>query len=185
MKKTIIVYLIGKPGVGKYTIAKELAKSGYIICDNQLVNNPVFTLLNYDGFSKIPEYAWNVIAKIRTAIFGFIEQETNNNYILTNVLNEDDGDRNLYNQVEQMAARRDSLFIPVKFSISKEEHIKRVTTPSRRERWKSIDHEEAHSKDKLLTIKHENLLERDISKLSAAQSSGIILEHINSLGVKK
>lgn len=74
--KTKIVYLIGKPGVGKYTIAKELAKNGYIICDNQLANNPIFTLLNYDGFSSIPEYAWDEIAKIRTVLFDFIEQET-------------------------------------------------------------------------------------------------------------
>ena len=52
---TQIVYLIGKPGVGKYTIAKELRKSGFIVCDNQLVNSPIFTLLNYDGYTKIPE----------------------------------------------------------------------------------------------------------------------------------
>ena len=25
-----------------YTIAKELAKHGYIICDNQLINYPIF-----------------------------------------------------------------------------------------------------------------------------------------------
>jgi dephospho-CoA kinase len=34
---TTIIYLIGKPGTGKYTISQELAKSGYVICDNQLV----------------------------------------------------------------------------------------------------------------------------------------------------
>ena len=39
---TNIIYLIGKSGSGKYTIAKELAKHGYIICDNQLINYPVF-----------------------------------------------------------------------------------------------------------------------------------------------
>ena len=33
---TNIIYLIVKSGSGKYTIAKELAKQGYIICDNQL-----------------------------------------------------------------------------------------------------------------------------------------------------
>ena len=36
---TTIIYLTGKPGVGKYTIAKELAaKYGFIVCDNQLIN---------------------------------------------------------------------------------------------------------------------------------------------------
>ena len=47
--KTTIIYLTGKPGIGKYTIAKELAKShGFIVCDNQLINNLIFELLQYD-----------------------------------------------------------------------------------------------------------------------------------------
>ncbi len=33
-----IIYLIGKPGTGKYTIAKELEQFGFIICDNQLMS---------------------------------------------------------------------------------------------------------------------------------------------------
>ncbi|MCC8400282.1 MAG: hypothetical protein LN563_06965 [Rickettsia endosymbiont of Platyusa sonomae] len=51
---TIIIYLIGKPGTGKYTIAKEIARAGYSICDNQHINNPIFSLLNYDGLTPIP-----------------------------------------------------------------------------------------------------------------------------------
>jgi dephospho-CoA kinase len=40
---TTIIYLTGKPGVGKYTIAKELAANhGFIVCDNQMINNPIF-----------------------------------------------------------------------------------------------------------------------------------------------
>ncbi|HJD60261.1 MAG TPA: hypothetical protein LFW20_06440 [Rickettsia endosymbiont of Omalisus fontisbellaquei] len=55
---TTIIYLIGKPGTGKYTIAKELSKSGYVICDNQLINKPIFALLVllYD-FNVIPAKA--------------------------------------------------------------------------------------------------------------------------------
>ena len=56
MKKnnTNIIYLTGKPGVGKYTIAKELAANhGFIVCDNQLINNPIFELLQYDGYDLL------------------------------------------------------------------------------------------------------------------------------------
>ena len=72
---TIILYLIGTPGTGNYTIAKEIAKSGYVICDNHLINNPIFELLGYDGLKNIPEFAWDAIGKIRNCIFDFLTVE--------------------------------------------------------------------------------------------------------------
>ncbi len=74
ISNSCIIYLIGKPGTGKYTVARELAKSEFIVCDNQLINNPIFTLLNYDGFRKIPEIGWSAIGRIRAAIFDFISR---------------------------------------------------------------------------------------------------------------
>ncbi len=172
---TIIIYLIGKPGTGKYTIAKELANAGYIICDNQLINNPIFALLNYDGCSKIPEYAWNIIAKIRKHVIDFITQETANNYVLTNCLAENEGDRRLFNQVKAIAQKRGALFLPVKLLIEAEEHLKRITNPSRRERWKSIDIGDVYSSEPLLVINHPNLLQLDVTNLSAENVAEKIL----------
>src|SRR3990167_3739309 len=176
----IILYLIGKPGVGKYTIACELEKRGFVVCDNQLANNPIFSLLQYDGFTKIPAYAWNVIKKIRGAIFDFILLEPNNNYVLTNVLNEDEGDNELYKQVKKLASDRKSHFIPVKLSIAQDEHIKRISYISRRDRYKSIDLNDAYDTTPLLSIDDKNLLEIDVTNLSAIQSAEKILDHINT-----
>ncbi len=82
---TTIIYLTGKPGVGKYTIAKALASDyGFIICDNQLINNPIFELLQYDGYTKIPDFAWDSIARIRTEILQFLAKVPQNSYVLTN-----------------------------------------------------------------------------------------------------
>ena len=173
-----IIYLIGKPGTGKYTIAQELAKFGFIVCDNQLINNPIFTLLNYDGFSKIPEIGWNAIGNIRTAIFDFISIEKNHNYVLTNCLYEDDGDRKCYSQVESMALKRGSLFVPVKLLISEEENLRRISEPSRRARWKSIDPQDVYQTKQLITIEHPHLLELDVSQFSAAEVAEKILKHI-------
>lgn len=39
------------------------------MCDNQLINNPIFELLAYDGYAKIPDFAWDTIARIRAAVF--------------------------------------------------------------------------------------------------------------------
>jgi predicted kinase len=44
--KNTIVYLIGYAGTGKYTIAREIAGlTGAVIVDNQLINNPVFSVV--------------------------------------------------------------------------------------------------------------------------------------------
>lgn len=181
LNKTKIIYLTGKPGVGKYTIAKALSKHGFIICDNQLVNNPIFELLNYDGLTSIPNFAWDAIARIRNNIFDFIAAEEKNNYVLTNNLYEDAGDRQLYQQVKQLTEIRNSLFIPIRLLISPEEHLKRVTQPERRLRWKSVDSNEVYDNTPLLKIEDPNFLELDVSKLSANLAAEQILEHIRKL----
>lgn len=184
---TVIIYLIGKPGTGKYTIAKEIAQYGYVVCDNQLVNNPIFALLKYDGLSSFPTpaFAWDAIKKIRDAVFDFISIEPHNNYVLTNVLNEDEGDRQLFQQVQEMAAKRNSLFIPVKLHISVSEHVKRITNEERKLRYKSIDVNDAYSEQSLLQISHPNLMELDVSDLSAQLAAQKILTYVEKIQVGK
>jgi hypothetical protein len=183
---SIIIYLTGKPGVGKYTIAQELTQElaesyGLIICDNQLINNPIFQLLQYDGYAEIPEFAWDSIAKIRTEVFKFLTKVPWNSYVLTNNLYEDAGDRALYEECKDMAEKRGSLFIPVKLLINKEEHLRRVTNPKRRERWKSIDPKDVYDKTPLLYFTDQNLLELEVSHLSAKESAQRIMNHVNRL----
>lgn len=177
----VIIYLIGKPGIGKYTIALELAKFGFIICDNQLINNPIFALLNYNGFSKIPEIGWDAIRQIRAAVLGFISKEQDHNYVLTNCLAENEGDRLLYSEVESMALNRGSLFIPIKLLISKEKHLERITVLSRRDRWKTIDPEVIHDQVPLLSIIHPYYLKLNVSNLSPKSAAEQILIHIKKL----
>ena len=180
--QSIIIYLTGKPGVGKYTIALALSKKyDFIICDNQLINNPIFELLQYDGYAKIPDFAWDSIAKIRTEILDFLTKVPVNNYVLTNCLAETQEDRKMYEQVEGMANSRGSLFIPVKLEISKDEHLKRLTKPERRNRWKSIDPQDAEDNGPLLSIAHPNLLILEISDLKPEVAAQEIIKHINRL----
>lgn len=179
---TLIVYLTGKPGVGKYTIAKELAKNyGFIVCDNQLINNPIFELLQYDGYAKISDFAWESIGRIRKEIFDFLTKLPENNYVLTNCLAATDEDRELYEQVKSMAETRGSLFVPVQLQIAKEEHLRRLTRPERRERWKSMDPQDAEDNGPLISISHPHFFELDVSTLSPQEAALKILDHVSKI----
>lgn len=182
-KRTVIIYLIGKPGAGKYTISQEIAKAGYVVCDNHLVNNPILALLNYDGVMPVSDFAWSSIAKIRNVVFNFIAHDSHNNYVLTNVLYEDAGDRSLYRKVARIALRRKSIFVPVKLLLSEEENLKRIIRPNRLLRYKSVDPKDALCKRKLIQVSNPNLLELDVTKLSSAKAAKKILEHVSFLSI--
>lgn len=182
---TYIIYLIGRSGTGKYTIAKELAKYGYVIVDNQLINNPIFSLLKTDDLNSsltVPIEAWNAIGKIRNIVFDFMVSEKNSNYILTNELWDDDkGDRRLFNQVKDLSLKRGSTFLPVKLLISEEENTKRIASPGRAERYKSTKIDEKDKTRELIHITHPNLLEIDVSDLSAQEVAKIIIDKISEI----
>lgn len=108
-------------------------------------------------------------------VFDFLKVETKNNYVLTNNLYEDDEDRDLYNQVKDMAEARGSKFIPIRLVIAEEEHLKRLTQLDRGERWKSVDPEEVNDQTPLLNIEHQNYLKLDVSTLKAEGAAEFIL----------
>lgn len=179
---TTIIYLTGKPGVGKYTIAKGLAANhGFIVCDNQLINNPIFELLQYDGYANIPDFAWEAIGNIRRCVLKFLAKEIHNSYVLTNNLYEDAGDKVCYAEVVYTAEARGSIFVPVKLLINQDEHLRRVTNPNRRDRWKSIDPQDVYDETPLLFISHPNLFSLNVSNLSLEDAAKAIMNHINEL----
>ena len=183
-QSTIIIYLTGKPGVGKYTIAKDLAANhGFIVCDNQLINNPIFELLQYDEYAKIPDFGWEAIGNIRRCVLTFLAKEIDNSYVLTNNLYEDAGDKVCYAEVVYMAEARGSIFVPVRLLIDQDEHLRRVVDPKRRDRWKSIDPQHVNDETPLLSISHPNLLELDVSDLSAKDAAEAIMNHIKKIKI--
>ncbi len=182
---TNLIYLIGRSGTGKYTIAKELSTQGYIIVDNQLINNPIFALLdtkNLNSSLTVPTEAWNAIGRIRNIVFEFMALGRDNNYILTNELFEtDEGDHRLFNQVKDLAAKRGSIFLPVKLHISYEENARRISSPGRLEKYKSTKIDQKDINRELIKTTHPHLLEIDVSDLSAYEVAQIIIDRINKL----
>ena len=55
MENTII-HLIGPPGVGKYTIASQIAgRMGARLVDNHAIANVIFNVIAPDGVTPLPE----------------------------------------------------------------------------------------------------------------------------------
>lgn len=181
MSSTTTLYLIGFAGTGKYTIAQEIAKHGYKIVDNHLINNPIFSLLDLDGVAPIPENAWTFVRKIRHIILDFVSQDLCSNYIFTNELLEHENDWKIYNLVKETAEKRGSLFVPLKLILSLDEHKKRVTNLDRKARLKTTNPAEVHMEKKMITIDHPHLLEIDVTHLSPLQAANKILYYIESL----
>lgn len=180
---TSIIYLTGKPGVGKYTIAKALAAShGLVVCDNQLINYPIFGLLKYDGYMTIPDMAWESIGRIRTEVLDFLSKMRQNSYVLTNCLEETEGDRAIFKEVERMAELRGSVFVPVCLTVERHEHIRRIIRPERKQRLKSLDPDEAEDHGPLLSIKHPHTLRLDITRLTPEEAAARIIGHAESVG---
>lgn len=138
-------------------------------------------MLQYDGYTKIPDFAWEAIVRIRAEILDFLTKSTQNSYVLTDCLADTEEDKQLFGQVKKMAQTRGSSFIPVQFQINKEEHLKRLTRPERRARWKSIDPSRAEDNWPLISISHPNLLDLNVSNLSPEEAAEAIMNHIHLL----
>lgn len=182
-----IVYLIGYPGVGKLTIAKALCQlTGAKLVDNHMANNPIFSIIGVDGNTKIPEAAWDRVKAVRDILFDTILHVAPRafSYVLTNVLLDDDGDRDLFAQVRSLAEQRASLFVPVVLHCEKEEHLRRVAAPGRAEHYKDAQPSSLATlmaEHLLLPIVHPHLLDLDTTLLSPQESANTILNHIDQI----
>src|SRR5947207_15546869 len=107
-----IIYLIGIPAVGKYTVAKEIGRmTGAKVVDNQLINTPVFSVLGYDGTDAFlfPQGAWGQIEKIQRAVLTVIHDfcPPDTSFVFTNVLDaRAPGDKTWFRRIERLAKQR-------------------------------------------------------------------------------
>ena len=104
-----IIYLIGIPAVGKYTVAKESRlMSGVRVVDIQLVNTPEFRVLGYDGMDAFPfpHAAWAQIEKIHRAVLTVIRDfcPPEPSFVFTNTLDAHEPlDHAWFRRVERLA----------------------------------------------------------------------------------
>ena len=186
-----IIYLIGVPAVGKYTVAKEIGRmTGAKVVDNQLINTPVYSVLGYDGTDAFPfpKGASAQIEKIQRAVLAVIRDfcPPDASFVFTNVLDaRASGDKAWFRRIERVAKQRQAGFFPVWLTCDAEMIRRRKDTPERRARLKDIDlttiswwlHE-----FEVLRVEHPNALTLDTSRREPQQTAQLILEHVQSAG---
>jgi hypothetical protein len=139
----IIMYLIGFAGCGKLTIAKAIqSRYDCILVDNHRINNVIFSLIDPDGSTRLPERVWDNVELIRSAVLDTIRHlaKPGRNFIFTNELLEGkERDQKAFLDIAQLARDRNALFLPVRLMISAEELSCRVASPGRAEQFKETN----------------------------------------------
>ncbi|MGH6773236.1 chloramphenicol phosphotransferase [Brucella tritici] len=189
MVQNVFILLLGFPGVGKLTIAQKLSEVFPArIIDNHWINNPILALLDNDGQSRLPDAIWEQTAKVRDAVLSTIVRfcDPSANFILTSAGVEDHAKSlESYQQVKNAADQRGALFVPVRLLCNENELVRRVASPSRLQRLKSVDIEDARRRSRTATVlnpSHENVLSIDVTRISTQDSAKIIHAHVLGVG---
>ena len=185
-----IIYLIGIPAVGKYTVAKEIGRmTGAKVVDNQLINTPVFSVIGYDGTDAFPfpQGAWGQIEKIQRAVLTVIRDfcPPAASFVFTNVLDaRAPGDKAWFRRIERLARQRKAGFFPVWLTCDAETIRQRKDMPDRRARLKDIDLTTISwwlQEFEVLRVPHPNALTLDTSHRAPRQTAQRILAHVQGV----
>jgi len=129
-----VVFMLGYPGMGKRTVGGHVAQQlDGVLVHNALINQPLLELFRWDGVQPLPPQIWDYAIPIRDAVLRTIEDlaPPTNNYVFTNVLEDDEGAAEEYARVRALAQRRRSLFLAVMLTCDLEEQVSRIDTPDR------------------------------------------------------
>ena len=181
--RSTIFHLIGKPGVGKYTIGSELARlTGARLVDNHSINNVIFNLVNGDGIAPLPAEIWPRVARVRAAVFDTLVHVSppDLSFIFTNFMRGDDAAEQIaFMELAAVADARGSMFVPVILSCDTAELVRRIVQPDRRARMKMVDPVQgAQLNDEVPQFRSDlpNTLELDVSQTAARDAAQAIFD---------
>jgi len=181
----LFILLLGFPGVGKLTIARELSPllTAKVI-DNHWFNDPILRLLDDDGMTPLPNGVWAYTARVRQAVLDAIVAygPPSANFIFTHAgIEGDERSNRTFQQIAGAAQQRGAVLVPVRLLCDEEELARRVTTPARRERLKSVDAQAAREKSRraqVLHPQHPFTLNLDVTSKTAEASAAAIYDYI-------
>ena len=178
--RTTIYHLIGAPGVGKYTIGKELASlTGARLVDNHSINNLLFNVIEQDGMKPLPAAIWPRVGEMRRIVLDTIMHVSppHLSFIFTNYIRgEDEREYALYLENVAVAEIRGSVFVPVLLTCESDELVTRIGSDSRRERMKLLDPVVGRELNEAprFSTDHRNFMVLDVTAIPPSESAAKI-----------
>lgn len=148
-----IFLLLGFPGVGKYTTAKELVRllenqgQPVRLMDNHRVANILFALIaEADGSTPLPAGIFPRIREINMVVLHTIRELSPRHwsFVFTHYLTNSSASRAYVDEIRELADLKSLTFIPVVLSAEADEHLRRVPSRERQIMSKLTDPGIAH-----------------------------------------
>lgn len=191
MAENSIIALIGKPGVGKFTVGSLLAEmTGARLVDNHSINNVIFNAIAADGVSQLPPEIWVQVGRVRAAVLETVATiaPRHLSFIFTNfMVGDDPAEYAAFLELVRLAEVRGAAFVPVILHCRTEELVKRIVSPDRRIRMKLIDPgvgAQINEEVPQFSTDHPNLLELDVSERSPEDAASLILDWVKRCGTR-
>jgi hypothetical protein len=187
-----IVHLIGFPGVGKFTIAGQIARLAqergdrFVVMDNHLTSNVIFAVMEVDGVKPLPQQVWDHVGGVREAVYRAIEELSPRDwsFVFTNVLTEDHPDDVAApERLARLAEARGGPYVPVRVHCDRDELRRRVVNETRRERMKWVDADAVTAfaeGRQLVVLDGRTPFDIDVTETAAVDAAAQILDHVET-----
>ena len=191
-----IILLTGIAGTGKKTIGETITQidPNFKLAHHHDYLDPILKLLDDHPFddnatsvwNSLNEKGWDALTKARGVIFDTIANAcpSESSFVITyELLNNNVYHQAIFNEIADLAKKRNASFIPVRLICDLDELIKRLTHEKRKNYYKTQDValiKARFAQDEVFKSQLATELTLDVSKLTPNESASKILSWVDT-----